>query len=128
MIFVDTNYFLRYFFKDIPGQYETAKKLFIDGATGKKNLFTSIIVIFEIYWMFTSFYNKTKQEVIDVLNKILKLNFLQLEEKEVIAIAIGIYKRSNLDLEDSYNIAYSKFHNAASIKTFDKKLEKEFLK
>ena len=36
MIFVDTNYFLRYLRADIPKQYEEAKDLFLKAATGEE--------------------------------------------------------------------------------------------
>src|SRR3989304_1105041 len=122
MIFVDTNYFIRFFLKDIPSQYKVAKKLFDDGAKGRKKLSTSTIVIFEIYWLFGSFYEKTKPEVIDILRKTLSLNFIEVAEREMIRKAIDNYENSTLDLEDCYNVSYSEKNNAIQFLTFDRKL------
>ena len=43
MIFVDTNYFLRFLLKDNKLQHRKAKQLMLDSAQGKLKLFTSII-------------------------------------------------------------------------------------
>ena len=133
MIFVDTNYFIRFLLGDIPIQSKKAKELFNKGSKGEIKLFTSPIVIFEIYWLFSSFYEKTKNEVIDILRNILSLNFIKINEREIILTAVGVYEKNNLDLEDCYNVVYSKSHNAEKFMTFDKKLNnlisnKELLK
>ena len=67
MIFVDTNYFLRFLLKDNKPQHLEAKQLMLGGATGKLKLFTSTIVFFEIYWVLTSYYGKNKTELVDTL-------------------------------------------------------------
>lgn len=123
MIFVDTNYFLRYFIKDVSSQHKTAKKLFTDGAKGSKKLFTSTIVIFEIYWVFSSFYEKTKNEVIDILKKAIALNFVEIIEREILKEALDLFSDSNLDFEDCYNLAFARNNRMKDFATFDKKLE-----
>src|SRR3989344_3929171 len=122
MIFVDTNYFVRFFLGDILSQHRIARSLFDEGAKGTQKLFTSTIVIFEIYWLFGSFYEKTKPEVIDILRKTLSLNFIEIAEREIITKAIDNYGNSTLDLEDCYNIAYSEKNTALKFLTFDRKL------
>lgn len=128
MIFVDTNYFLRFLIADEPAQHEKAKKLFLEGAEGKKKLFTSLVVLFEVYWVLTSFYQKNKREVAKILNQVLQLEFIRIEDREVLKKAIGIYQRKNLDLEDSYNLAYAKAKGASALVTFDLRLKKAFAK
>ena len=108
-------------------QYANHGKLFDGAAEGKKELFTSTIVVFEIYWLFKSFYKKTKSEVIDILKKTLKLNFIKIEERKTITKAIEIYEGTTLELEDCYNIVYSTEVGAKEFLTFDRKLN-TFLK
>ena len=122
MIFVDTNYFILFFLKDIPSQYKVAKKLFDDGAKGRKKLSTSTIVVFEIYWLFGSFYEKTKPEVIDILKKTLSLNFIEIADRKIITKALEVYENTSLDFEDCYNIVYSEKNTALKFLTFDRKL------
>jgi predicted nucleic acid-binding protein len=128
MNFVDTNYFLRLLLKDNSEQHEIVKRLFLSAAEGKVALFTSTIVIFEIYWVLSAYYEKEKSEIISVLQNILKLTFIRLEESEILQNSILLFQKSNLDLEDCYNLCYAKFHQVVSFNTFDKKLDKEFIK
>lgn len=126
MIFIDTNYFLRFLLEDNLQQQQKVKQLFKKAITKKIKLFTSTIVIFEIFWVLSSFYKKNKQEVIRVLDKILALTFIELEERQIIQKALNIYSEKNLDFEDCYNLSFAKNSNAKKIATFDKKLEKAF--
>lgn len=126
MIFIDTNYFLRFLLKDVNKQYKIAKQLFTDGALGKVKLAASEIVIFEIYWVLFSFYEKSKQEVVEILRDILKMEFIFIERRGVLEEAVEIFAGSNFDLEDSFNLAYAKGLEISKFKTFDKKLSKKF--
>src|SRR3990167_1086604 len=93
MIFVDTNYFLRFLLKDNSEQYSIAKNLFLSGAKGKTELFTSLIVFFEIYWVLKSYYEKNKDELNKTLNKILNLTFIVFHEKERLVNSLKILRR-----------------------------------
>jgi len=126
MIFVDTNYFLRFLLKDVELQHRLAKELFLQGAEGKVSLFTSVIVIFEIYWVLTSFYEKEKEKVLKILEKIFDLEFVKIENKKLLKEALAIYKRANLELEDCYNLALMEKMEIKELKSFDKKLIKQF--
>jgi len=126
MIFVDTNYFLRFLLKDISHEHEKAKQLFLDGAEGKVKLFTSLLVVFEIYWVLSSFYEKEKVEIIKTLREILDLDFIRIDDKLLMKETLEIYQRTTLDLEDSFNLVYAHSKKAKEFKTFDKKLAKQF--
>lgn len=126
MEFVDTNYFIRYFLKDNQEQYKIAYALFHKAILGEKILFTSLIVFLEIYWLMFSYYKKKKEEVIGILYEVLEMDYIELKEREILRQALQIYKESNLDLEDSFNLVYSQVNNASSFATFDKKLISKF--
>lgn len=126
MVFIDTNYFLRFILNDNSDQHKISKSLFMAGAEGKKYLFTSPLVIFEVYWVLLSFYGFSKEEIVETLKKILAMSFLNINEKEILKKGLEIYAKSNLDLEDSYNLTYAKAYQARVFATFDKKLQKRF--
>jgi len=126
MIFIDTNYFLRFLLRDDNNQHLKAKKVFEEAAIGEKKLFTSLIVFFEIYWVLSSFYKKNKKELIDILNDVLSMSFIRFENIDILTTALKFYQEYNLDLEDSYNIVYSKQLNAKEFKTFDQKIKSFF--
>lgn len=124
MIFIDTNYFLRFLLKDNKNQFEEAKQLFEKGARGEVKLFTSVIVLFEICWVLFSFYGKKKKEVGKFLKDILSLAFIEFENFDVLEKGINYFQNTNLDLEDAYNIAYAGKMKATTFHTFDTKLKK----
>lgn len=128
MIFIDTNYFLRFLLNDISEQHNLVEKLFVRASEGKESLLTSTIVFFEIYWVLSSYYEKEKLEIVDVLQKILKLTFIELQEREVLLSSLNLFNETSLDLEDCYNLYFAKLEKVSSFGTFDKELEKEFIK
>lgn len=128
MIFVDTNYFLRFFLNDITHQHLKVKELFLKASEDKIKLFSSTIVFFEVYWVFKSYYEKSKEEILLVLSRFLELKFIDLHERAALQNSLDLFAQLNLSLEDCYNLAYAKINSAKSFKTFDIKLEKEFAK
>jgi len=126
MTFVDTNYFLRFLLKDVEKQHQKAKELFLKGAEGQRQLFTSLIVIFEIYWVLTSFYQKKKGRVVKLLEKIFDLGFIEIENRVLLEEALRVYKKVNLDFEDCYNLVLARKKKIKEFRTFDEGLRKQF--
>ena len=126
MIFVDTNYFLRFLLKANSEQHSIAKNLFLSAAKGKTELFTSLIVFFEIYWVLKSYYEKNKDELNKTLNKILNLTFIVFHEKERLVNSLKIYKKTTLSLEDCYNLVLAKELPVKDFASFDENLKKYF--
>ncbi len=127
MIFVDTNYFLRFIIDDVKEQHQKAISLFTQAAQGKINLFTSSIVVFEIYWVLFSNYQKNKEQIIKILDKILDMSFIDFEHHSLLKQSLILYKNSPLGLVDTFNLLYSKSQGAKDFKTFDIKLSKKFI-
>jgi predicted nucleic-acid-binding protein len=128
MIFVDTNYFVRFFINDNSDQYGEAAKLFGEAAKNRLKLFTSVVVFFEVNWVLTSFYKFKKNEVKTVLRGILDMPFLEIDNKECLADCLESYEKSNLGLEDVYYLEYAKKMGAIEFKTFDVNLDRAFKK
>lgn len=122
--FIDTNYFLRLLLKDNKQQFKEVYQLFQKAIKGEVKIFTSVIVFFEIYWVLSSFYKRNKQKIINYLDKILKMEFLEIENKKVLIKALDLFKKFSLELEDCYNIALFKQLSIFKFSTFDKKILK----
>jgi len=122
--FIDTNYFLRFLLKDDEKQFNIVYSLFQKAINGEIQLFTSVVVFFEIYWVLSSFYKKKKNKIIEFLKNILRLTFIDFENKTILEEAIIFFQKFNLDLEDCYNLAYAKLKKANEFTTFDKILNK----
>lgn len=125
MIFVDTNYFLRFLLKDNEQQYLIARKLFIDAARRKVKLVTSLVVFFEVVWVLKSSYGKDKQSLVATLFNMLKLDF-EIQERNLILESLVIFQKTSLSLEDCYNLIFAKYEDSHQFKTFDVRLGKEF--
>ncbi|TSC90031.1 MAG: PilT protein domain-containing protein [Microgenomates group bacterium Gr01-1014_5] len=128
MIFIDTNLFLRFLLKDNLSQHKQAEKLLLRGAKEEVKLFTSVIVIFEVYWVLKSVYKKDRRELVKELRQILDLKFIQLDYRESLTLAVEHYSTTRFNLPDSFNLFYAKKNNADKFATFDEKLQKAFAK
>lgn len=126
MIFVDTNFFLRFLLADVRSQYLEAQKLLFQASRGEKRLISSTLVFFEIYWVSKSYYQKSKTELIDLLQKILDLSYVILEERSILQKSLNSFKQTSLSLEDCYNLQFAKEKNVEEFKTFDIQLTKKF--
>lgn len=126
MVFVDTNYFLRFLLADVSSQHQQAKAIFKQAAEGGISLFTSAVVIFEIYWVLLSVYDKNRDQVSTTLDNLLDMVFINFEHYELLKRSIPIYKDTALGLVDVFNLLYSKSLDAKDFKTFDIKLAKKF--
>ncbi len=122
--FIDTNYFLRLLLKDDKKQFDAVYSLFQRAVNQEIKIITSIIVFFEIYWVLSSFYKKNKLKIVEYLKKILKMDFLEIENRHVLQETLILFENHALDLEDCYNIAYAKNLVTDEFSTFDQKINR----
>ena len=52
------------------------------------------------------------------------LGFIKIEEREILEKVLAKFQKTNLELEDCYNLTYAYQKGAEKIATFDKKLIK----
>lgn len=127
-MFVDTNYFLRFLLADQEEQHKTARMLFKKAAAGEVDLFTSLVIFFEVYWVLSSFYKKQKGELVEKLEGLLSMTFVDYQDHDVLMGAVRVFKETPLDLEDAYNLTYASTNGATELKTFDQQLQKVYKK
>ena len=126
VIFVDTNYLLRFFIKDSSDQHQQVEKLFRNASQNKHQLITDIIVVFEIYWVLRKVYGFDNLQIKQVLYQICHLDFLYIESREIMLDAINNFDKFNYDLEDAYHFYYAQSKKVNQIASFDKNLTKKF--
>ena len=61
------------------------------------------------------------------MQKLLAMEFVEIENKEILIQALKLFQKNTLELEDCYNIAYYQNNSLDNFSTFDKKLTR-FLK
>lgn len=75
-----------------------------------------------------SFYKKEKEDLVEKLEGILSLTFIDYQEHSVLVDAVRVFKETPLDLEDAYNLVYASVNGASELKTFDQQLQKIYKK
>ncbi|OGG13917.1 hypothetical protein A3D77_05245 [Candidatus Gottesmanbacteria bacterium RIFCSPHIGHO2_02_FULL_39_11] len=120
--FVDTNYFLRFLIKDIPTQFEEVNKLFEKAALREVYLFSSSVVIFEVYWVLKSNFGKDKNTIVEFLSELLTFNVVKFEHGELLKESLTMFKNENVSLVDAFFVCYARYCDAEEFASFDHKL------
>jgi predicted nucleic acid-binding protein len=121
--FVDTNIFLRYLTKDDPSKYEKCREMFKRAMKGEIAITTSGMVIAELVWTLLSYYRVPKAEVIEKVSVIVGTKNLSIPEKHIVADALVLFARKNIDFIDAYNAVFMRHHGLREIFSYDEDFE-----
>jgi len=121
--FVDTNIFLRYLTKDDASKYEKCKEMFKRAMKGDITITTSGMVIAELVWTLLSYYKVPKAEVVEKVSVIVGTQYLTIPDKQVIADALVLYARKNIDFIDAYNAVFMRYRGIRDIYSYDEDFE-----
>ena len=121
--FVDTNIFLRYLTRDDPSKYEKCRQMFRRAIEGEIEIATSGMVIAELIWTLLSYYKVPKVDVIEKVSIIMGTESLSIPDKDIIADALVLCGRKNIDYIDAYNAVLMKYHGLQDIYSYDEDFE-----
>jgi predicted nucleic acid-binding protein len=121
--FVDTNIFLRYLTKDDPSRYEKCREMFKKALKGDIAITTSGMVIAELVWTLLSYYKVPKAEVIEKVSVIVGTKNLSVPDKHIVADALVLYARKNIDFIDAYNAVFMRYHDLRHVYSYDEDFE-----
>jgi predicted nucleic acid-binding protein len=121
--FIDTNIFLRYLTRDDLSKYERCREMFKKALKGEIAMSTSGMVIAELIWTLLSYYKVPKAEVIEKVFVILGTENLFVPDKNVLADALVLYARKNIDFIDAYNAVFMKYQGLCEIYSYDEDFE-----
>ena len=124
MRFVDTNIFLRFLIDDDPRKTDACEALFKKAVAGEEPLFTTDMVIAEIIWVLESYYEVNKQDVREMVEKILNTENLICPGKEILINALALYGEKNIDFIDAYNAFTIKMNGINELYSYDKHYER----
>lgn len=122
MIFLDTNYIIRFLTRDVEAQFLEAKKVIANKASEK---YISPIVLAETVYILENHYKLEKNKVIDVLSDLLAVK--NIKSNEFLKKVLVIYRNESVSFYDSIIIAET-IEARSELKTFDSKLNKIFKK
>jgi predicted nucleic acid-binding protein len=121
--FLDTNIFLRYLTKDDPSKYEKCREMFKRAMKGEIAITTSGMVIAELVWTLLSYYKVPKAEVVEKVTVIVGTKNLSIPDKHIVADALVLYARKNIDFIDAYNSIFMRYHGLGEIYSYDEDFE-----
>jgi predicted nucleic-acid-binding protein len=99
MIGLDTNILVRYITRDDSSQAVAAAKI-IDTLSSKLPGFLSLVVIVELVWVLQFSYRFTKDEIAQVIDKLLRSKELVVERAEIVAQALRKFQAGRADFAD----------------------------
>lgn len=117
---VDSNFILRYLLNDNFEQYKQTKLVFDDVKNGKIHIKLEQVVFVEVIFILTSFYKVPKEKIIEIMHSLLLYKGIN-TEKELLILALDLFKTHNIHIVDSIIAARAKLSNIEAL-TFDKKL------
>ena len=120
MRFVDTNIFLRFLINDVPRQANACEALFRRAVAGEEILCTNDMVIAEIIWVLESYYELSRTDIREKVEKILNTKNLECADREVILIALAIYEEKQIDYIDAYNACCMRTKEIYELYSYDR--------
>ena len=117
---VDTNILVRLIEQDDPAQTAAAEAY----RQGGGPLWVSHVVLVETVWVLMSSFNRTKKEVLAVLDALVNNMDIHLHEPSTVGAAMAHYRASKADFSDCLALEIARTNGHLPLATFDKNLSK----
>ena len=99
MIGLDTNVLVRYIMQDDPKQASKATRL-IESLDGENPGYITMVSVVELYWVLTSSYELTGQQVAQALEGILRTKQFLVERADQVMRALRVFGQGKADFAD----------------------------
>ena len=99
MIGLDTNVLVRYIAQDDQEQSPKATSL-IESLTADNPAYIGLVSLTELVWVLTGCYSSSKEDLIAVLEGLLRTKGLQVENAETVWKAVRVFKGGSADFAD----------------------------
>ncbi len=100
MIGLDTNVLVRYLAQDDKAQSALATKLIEKTLTASQPGFISLVSLVEVVRVLEGCYGSTKDEVIDIVERLLRVKQLHVQDAEVVWQAVRVFRNVKADFAD----------------------------
>ena len=119
MIGLDTNVLIRYFMEDDEDQAHAATQA-IAALTEDEPGFVSIVVLVEMVWVLLRSYRLPQDEILPLIDDILRTRELQVQHAEIVHQAIRAVRATSADFADSLISGLAASAGCDSTVTFDR--------
>lgn len=120
MIGLDTNVLVRYLAQDDKAQSAVATKLIEQTLSASRPGFISVVSLVEVVWVLEERYGSTKEEIIDIVERLLRVKQLQVQDAEVVWQAVRLFRNGKADFADCLIERSGSKHGCDHTVSFDK--------
>lgn len=117
---LDTNVLVRYVVQDDPVQSRRSGRLIEETAADGESLFLSCIVMCELVWVLESCYEATKNEIEEIIEKILLTGQFEVEHKSSVRAALEDFRAHKADFSDCLMGRVNRARGCHTTCSFDK--------
>ena len=123
MIGLDTNVIIRFLVMDDPTQAKKASTLVRTALKNQEELFIDSVVLCEMVWVLEGAYEFARDEIADVLEKILMTELIAIQDRDEAWLALNDYRQGRADFSDYYIGRINKNSGSDYTVTFDQELK-----
>ena len=120
MIGIDTNVLVRYIVQDDPAQSKRASRFIEDECSASAPGFISLVVLVELVWVSESCYGASRDEVADIVRRMLGIRQLVVQDAEIVWKALRHFESGKADFSDCLAERIAAAAGCAKMVTFDK--------
>lgn len=120
MIGIDTNVLVRYIAQDDRAQSARATAFIERECSAATPGFVGLVVLAEVVWVSESLYAAGRQEVSDIVRRILSIKQLVVQEAETAWRALRLFESGKADFADCLVACSALAAGCESVVTFDK--------
>lgn len=120
---LDTNVLVRFLVRDDLKQAELASSYIRKATADGETCFINLIVFCELVWVLESAYGYSKQEIANVLEKMLTIRQFEIETKDIVRQAVHDYQRGSGDIADYLIGRVNQSQGCDQTATFDRSLK-----
>lgn len=117
---LDTNILVRYVVQDEPVQGEKVAQFIEEAVASGETFFINNVVLCELVWVLKSAYDYSKEEIADLLEKLLQISVFDFESKDEAWWALRAYRKSKVDFSDCLISRHNQSHGCSQTVSFDK--------
>jgi predicted nucleic-acid-binding protein len=125
MMLLDTNILIRYLTNDDPSRSSRCEWLLKEIAEGKKTACLNHMVLAEVIWVLISKYKIPKDQIAELILRILETPGMDVPDKDILITAFGLWREADfkVDYLDAYNAAWVICHKLKGIYSYDRDFE-----
>lgn len=124
---IDTNIIIRFLIEDparIAPKFKGIYNFFIKLEKKELTVFLPDLVIFEVFFVLTSYYEIDQKTVAVKLTELIMLSGIEMSDKILMISCFEILKQKKVDLVDAYICSLAKKRGDDKVYSFDKDIKK----